>query len=316
VKFERASLPAAMVTGVSGLLGANFAMDMSSRYRLTGIYHDHPVTVPGVTTVRVDLSSAADCRSLLDRVRPERIFHFAAATNVDWCEEHRADAWRINVEGTRTLAEWTAARGGRLIYMSTDAVFDGVRGGYLEDDPVAPANYYAVTKLAAEQVVQELVADHLVVRGSIYGWNAQSKTSLAEWIVDRFQAGAAFPGFTDIVFSPLLVNSLGRLVVQLDERGARGGWHVASRDTLSKYDFAVRIAETFGWDASICQRAQSTDVSFKAQRPKNTSLQTGKIETFLGEACPAVREDLIRFCALSRSGYRDRLRKCQAKPAP
>ena len=128
--------------------------------------------------------------------------HCAAATNVDWCEDNPKQAEAINVQATADLAEIAAALNARFVYISTDSVFDGKRGDYAETDEPAPLNVYARSKLAGEQETLRLNAAAIVVRVSIYGWNAQKKESLAEWVLRRLEEGSDVPGFTDVFFTP------------------------------------------------------------------------------------------------------------------
>jgi dTDP-4-dehydrorhamnose reductase len=244
---------------------------------------------------------------LLERARPEIIAHFAAATNVDRCEENPVEAAEVNVGITERLAKWAALNGAFFLFMSTDSVFDGQRGGYSETDQPRPVNRYAATKLEAEGVVQALVPEHLVVRANMYGWNAQPKKSLAEWILGLLESGQRVPGFTEIRFAPLLVNTLADTMLAMLGRNLRGLFHLASGDSLSKYEFAVVLAETFGFPRSEVIPTLAGD-ALKAKRPRNTSLDAGKLCRVLDLAPPTVLKDLQRFKTLREDGFATLLR--------
>jgi dTDP-4-dehydrorhamnose reductase len=246
----------------------------------------------------------------LDRLRPAILFHFAAFTNVDWCEDNEIATFKANVEGTRHLAEWAAKHDAMLVFMSTDSVFDGTRGKYRESDLPAPINVYARSKLEAEAVVRELSPKHLIIRANIYGWNARKKSSLAEWILARLEAGQTVPGFTDAIFAPLLVNTLTEVVLKLVAKELRGTWHAASRDAVSKFDFAVNIARQFGFNPALCEPALAARAAFRAPRPLNTSLDAGNLAAKYGLAFPTVAEDIARFKALRDQGYVAKLKHC------
>lgn len=300
----------ALVTGVSGLLGGNFAFQASQQYQLTGIYGAHRVVLPGMDCLSLHLAEKHEVGEILKKVRPEIIFHFAAVTNVDWCEDHEPATHETNVEGTRNLAQWAADNDALMVFMSTDSVFDGERGAYRESDSPNPLNVYARSKFSAEEVVRKLCQRHLIIRGNIYGWNIRRKSSIAEWVLGRLENGDTVPGFTDAIFAPLLVNSLADVILVLVRRGAIGTLHAASRDAVSKFDFAVEIARQFCFNPASCERHLAINAGFRARRPLNTALDATKATVEYRVSFPSVAEDIARFKALRDQGYAARLRNC------
>jgi dTDP-4-dehydrorhamnose reductase len=292
-----------VVTGVSGLLGATFALTAADHFAVTGLYGQHPFQLPQRCCFAVDLRSAAETRVHLDERQPQVLVHFAAATNVDRCEEHPEEAVELNVDATRRLAEWANANQCRFLLMSTDSVFDGRNGGHTEAEKPRPINCYAATKLAAEQVVRSLVPDHLIVRANIYGWNAQPKSSLGEWILGRLETGQALQGFTDVIFAPLLANTLAEILLDLLKQDAHGTIHLASRDSISKFDFAVALAEVFGFHPNRVQPTTLAGAQLRAPRPLNTALCADFAQREFRILLPTVREDLLRFKRLRDEGY-------------
>ncbi len=301
-----------LVTGASGLLGANVVLAArSDGQEVTAAYHSHPVHFPGARSLKVDLGDAAALEHLVADLRPDWVVHCAAATDVDWCEVHPADAERINAKASGALAEAAAAAGSRFAYVSTDAVFDGGRGGYEESDEPAPCNVYGCTKLKGEELVLRALPSSLLVRTNLYGWNVQLKQSLAEWILGRLEAGDTVPGFEDVIFTPILADHLARLLLDLMEAGQSGLFHVAGSEALSKYEFARRVARAFGFDAGRVRPVPLRSSSLKAPRPLNTSLRTDKAAKALGRGMPTADEGVREFKADRDSGYVDKLRSCR-----
>jgi dTDP-4-dehydrorhamnose reductase len=296
-------IPRMLVTGVSGLLGATFALIARECFAVTGLYRRHPVRVPGCRIQSVDLASEYETSECLDALRPSIIVHFAAATDVDVCEADPLMATKQNVETTRRLARWACANDCRFLLMSTDSVFDGQRGHYSEDDVPTPVNRYAATKLESETLVRGLVTEHLIIRAAIYGWNVQDKCSLAEWGLSRLEAREVIPGFTDVFFSPLLVNTLSDLMLTLITRAARGTYHLGSLDPVSKYCFFLAIAEIFGLPRNRVRGILLKDMGDRAPRPSNTSLSSAKAQRDFGISLPTVRQDLQRFRQLREENY-------------
>lgn len=239
---------------------------------------------------------------LLDDVRPQMVVHFAAATNVDYCEANPSYARELNVDTTHNLASWAAANQAKMIYMSTDSVFDGKLGGYSENSEPNPVNIYAAAKLEGEVAVRKAVADHLIVRASIYGWNAQPKQSLAEWILSRLESGQRVPGFVDTIFAPLLVNTLSSAILKMMKQGAKGTYHAACSDPVTKFDFARAVARVFGYPDVLVEESH-VGTALKAPRPLNTWLIAHRLTQELGIKMPSVVEDLNRFKALRDDGF-------------
>ncbi|HNA61159.1 MAG TPA: SDR family oxidoreductase [Elusimicrobiota bacterium] len=299
-----------LVTGASGLLGSNLLLDFKKAGReVAGVYGVHPVTLAGVKTGPLDLLDNAAVDAALKALRPTWVVNTAAATNVDWCEDHPVDARRLNGEAPGLLADAARRGGARFIQISTDAVFDGQRGLKDESHAPAPINVYGRTKWEGENAVRTACPGAVIVRTNLYGWNAQPKSSLAEWMLSRLESGQAFPAFQDIEYSPLLVNDLGDLLLSLIDRDASGTFHVAGSEPLSKWDFARRLAGVFELSAAPIQPARATDVGLKAPRPRFLSLNVKKAEGFLGRPLPRVEEGLRRFRSLRERGTVSELKK-------
>jgi dTDP-4-dehydrorhamnose reductase len=293
-----------LITGASGLLGANLLLCAKRHFsNVVGVYGRHKCVLPGVETLQADLTDASAARDLVEKFRPTWIVHTAAMADVDSCEERPESARLCNEGMTRNMVETASAVGARVVHISTDAVFNGAMGGYSEEDHPDPINVYSATKLAAEKVVQGDGGDHLIIRTAIYGWNMQDKLSLAEWVLLRLETGATMPGFKDVFFSPILVNDLSDLILQMISREIKGLYHVSGSESLSKFDFAVKLAKVFNLNANLIQSAVLEDVPLKAPRPKDLSLRTDKTSRALGIRTPDADEGLRRFKLLRDSGF-------------
>ncbi|MCJ7707996.1 MAG: SDR family oxidoreductase, partial [Anaerolineales bacterium] len=188
-------------------------------------------------------------------------------------------------------------------HISTDAVFDGERGGYTEDDEPHPTNVYGQSKLEGEQAVAAAHPEALIVRTNLYGWNAQDKQSLAEWFLSNLEAGKRCRGFTDVWFSPILVNDLGWLLFAMLEVGLTGVYHVAGSECASKYDFGLRLARIFGLDPSLVEPVGVGQAALRARRGRQLCLNVERAERALGASLPTVEEGLTRFRDLRESGH-------------
>ncbi|MGC9327220.1 MAG: SDR family oxidoreductase [Candidatus Hinthialibacter sp.] len=300
-----------VITGASGLLGANLVFSAKRRFSdIAAVHHRHPVHFPSVENVRLDLTDQKSVSRFIEQKKPDIVIHCAGCTSVDECEAHPEKARLLNASAARHLAEASRKAGSRLVYVSTDSVFSGDRGGYSEVDEPRPVNAYAQTKWEGERWVENSMDEALILRTNIYGWNIQPKESLAEWIVNRLERGESVPGFHDVWFSPILVNDLSEIILDLIEAKTGGIYHAAGSHGCSKYQFAQRLASLWGVDEERIERASIQDSPLKAPRPLNTTLQTAKIEKALGRTMPDVDSGLRRFKILRESGFVDALKKC------
>lgn len=298
-----------LVTGASGLLGANLTLvAVDAGCETAAIFHNHAVTLAGAQTMGADLTDPEAALDAMRRFRPQWVVHCAALVDVDVCEARPDEATRSNVDMTRNVAVAAHRFGAGLVYVSTDSVFDGTTGGYREEDRPAPVNAYARSKLQGEAAAAEGHGHPLIVRTTMYGWNATQKVGLAEWILQRLESAQHVPGFRDVLFTPLLANDLSVLILRMVEKGLTGLYHVAGSEVCSKHDFARAVARVFGLDEGLVDAASIEDSDLSAPRPANTSLRTEKIVRALGLSMPDVSSGLHRFRELRESGFSDRLK--------
>jgi dTDP-4-dehydrorhamnose reductase len=228
---------------------------------------------------------------------------------VDLCEKDPDLALRINVDVPRMLAESCQKAEVRFLHISTDSVFDGTRGNYDEDDPAAPLNVYARTKLEGEKAVFDKMLDALVVRTNFVGFSADGQTGLAQWIIRDLSAGKRISGFSDVIFAPLVANDLARILFQMMDANLTGLYHVAGSTPVTKLDFARKLARELELDESLIQPARVADARLAAPRPLNTSLSSGRAETDLGTTMPSIDESIATLGELARSNYSERLKE-------
>ena len=159
-----------LITGVSGFLGWNLARQLKSQYRVYGTYLDHQLFLPAVETLAFDLSQLSEIPKLCEAIRPDVIIHTAAYSSPDYCEAHHKEALTLNTFATRELAKAASRLSCRLIYTSTDFVFDGEKGDYSEADDPAPINYYGKTKFLGELEIMNHSSHYVSLRlGTLYG---------------------------------------------------------------------------------------------------------------------------------------------------
>ena len=295
-----------LVTGASGLLGLNLALEAARDHQVFGSVHLHPVRTRAFEVVQGDLTNAETLKKVIDKAEPDWIINCAALADLEACERHPALASALNEDLPARLA--LAARGRcQLIHLSTDAVFDGQRGGYSEEDQPNPLSVYARTKLAGEEAVLAANPQAMVARVNLFGWSLSGKRSLAEFFFNNLSQGRPVNGFTDVYFCPLFVNHLANTLLRMLEEDLQGLYHVVSSDCLSKYDFGVALAEKFGFSAELISPISVLDGGLQAARSPNLTLKNSKLVSALGEAPPPLSAGLEEFHRQYRDGYRERI---------
>lgn len=293
-----------LVTGVSGLLGLNFALAVDGKqHQVTGVANTSPMPWATFKNVQVELTSPGAVEELIETYQPEVVLHCAAMANVDACEADPALANRVNAELPGSIAEACRKHSVRIIHISTDAVFDGNKGNYVEDDEPNPLSVYASSKLAGEKAVLSANPDALVARVNFYGWSAAGNRSLAENFVHDLAEGKQMMGFTDILFCPMNILDLSALLVEVSALDLHGIYHMVGVEAMSKYQFGVRIAEKFGFDAGFIKPVSVTQSGLKAARSPNLTLSTEKLQEAIQHDLPDFNEGLQKFYDQYRRGY-------------
>ena len=278
------------ITGASGMLGTALVSHLSATHHIFATSRSKGIDQQNTVWHSFDLADGDLLNQWLQEVRPEIVIHCAAITDVDLCEERVDLAVSVHVESTKIISEYLNAYGGRLIYISTDSVFDGSGANpYCETDTTNPLNMYAQTKLEGEKFVQS-ISRGLVLRTNIIGQTGSGRVSFAEWVLEGLVNKKPLNLFHDVYFSPLHVNDLSVMIGKIIEKPIVGLYHCASRDSISKYDFGKQMAELFEVSAANIIRVSVDSMDFKADRPKNMALNTDKIGRSLSYQLPNALE--------------------------
>jgi len=298
-----------LITGASGLLGLNTAFEAAKDHLVFGQVNSHRLNTSAFTVIQTDLLAPGAIQRLLEETQPDWVIHCAALANVDLCENDPQQARQLNSEVPRELAEHVARGGARLIHVSTDAVFDGVRGNYTEQDPPNPLGVYARSNLAGEQAVAEANPQAIIARVNLFGWSIFARRSLAEFFFNNLSAAKPCMGFTDVFFCPMLANDLGLVFLKMLDAGLNGLYHAVGSQCLSKYEFGVQLARRFGFDERLVIPSSVEEAGLKAARSPNLTICTDKLVHALGQSLPDVSTGLEQFYTQYQQGYPQEIRR-------
>jgi dTDP-4-dehydrorhamnose reductase len=278
-----------LVTGASGFIGNQF-MEAFRGHDVVGLRYSR--SRPGL--VALDLRDPLAVRACLEDLRPEVVIHCAARPRVDWCELNRDEARSINFLPVRLLAEECARLRAKLVFLSTDHVFDGLHGPYSETDPTNPINEYGRLKLEGERVITRLTNGHLIVRTTnVYGFDPESKNLLVA-ILPKLARGDRVRVANDQFGSPTLVQDLCSVVRDLIITGRTGTLHVAGPDLVNRAEWLRQAASTFGLDHTLVSGVLTGELDQPAPRPKRSGLISHRLPPLVTRRLTHLREGLAQ----------------------
>jgi len=265
-----------LVCGSNGLLGQRLAWLFNGKSEFEVLHTSHHRSFVRedalIDYTQLDVSNKSDVKSLVTSYRPDVILNAAAIANVDLCEKEREQAWKVNVTAVENLVEICRRIDAKLVHVSTDYVFDGKAGHYTEEDRANPINYYGKTKLAGENVIISGGIDYAILRTIlIYGAGIKVKNNFGLWVVNNLNERKPIRCVDDQISNPTHVYDVAVAMKKVVEHDITGLFHVCGAETISRYDFAMKTAEIFGFDSSSIQRSKTSDIQRPAQRPLNTS---------------------------------------------
>jgi len=266
-----------LVTGAGGLLGSRIVELASERgHEVYGLYLNHSPSMG--FKIKMDITDFNGVEKLINQLKPHAIIHCAAITDVDLCERNRDLALKVNYEATKVIAKASEKIDAHMIYISTDYVFDGLKGMYREEDKPNPINTYGLTKLLGESAVMENCSRSLIARASvIYGSKpAAGKVNFALWVMGKLKSGERVKVLKDQYVSPTLNTNLALMILDALEMNLTGIIHMSGATRVSRYEFAIQIARKFNLDEGLIEEAYMHEMNWIAKRPRDSSLDVSK----------------------------------------
>ncbi|MDX1438967.1 MAG: SDR family oxidoreductase [Rubricoccaceae bacterium] len=281
--------PRILITGADGLIG-------QALQRKLALWPEADVLATGrETTARfdgkkggytaMDVTDSRQVEQMMLDFAPTVVLHLAAMSKVEACEDDKEMCWRINVDATANLARMCRHHGARLVFLSTDFLFDGQSGPYAEDDYPAPLNAYGRSKQAAENAIRLSGLNRwTVVRTSlVFGSGDDLKrNNIATLLARELKAGRKFEAATDQFRTPTYVRDLADGILRTVRFDKDGTFHIAGRDRMHVFDFCKLAARTFGFDLDLIKPTTTAALHPDAPRPLDGGLLILRAETELG----------------------------------
>lgn len=302
-----------LVTGAAGFVGSNVVHEaIAGGHDVVGLVRSAPpIPEAGCAYVSVDLLDAEATRAAAATARPDAIVHTAIWNDPARLLSERRLAWESYVGVTRSLADAANDTGALLVTVSTDWVFDGREGGYSEDTPPSPVNFYGFLKAASELVTLERAPHGAVARIAGVMGTHRAREALPRGqdagfgyfvasLVERLGQGESFAVWESDAINmratPSLASHSARLLLELAERGLTGTFHCVGGEATTRMELARAAAEAFELDASLLRSGPPDPEALPPEPvPRDTSLVAGATAAALGVRLPSVRELLALF---------------------
>lgn len=262
-------------TGLQGLVGSRIVELLSSFHEFENISR----------TTGVDITNKEQIRNVINKSKADIVLHLAAKTDVDSCEKEKplgkeGEAWKINVEGTLNIAQACAENEKKIIYISTDFVFNGEKEFYGEDDIPDPINWYAQTKFEGEKIIKNIQTPWVIARIA-YPYRANfSKKDFVRAVKNRLEANESLAMVTDHIMTPTFIDDMVFALDVLFKKEHKGIYHVVGGEAISPYDAAIDIADIFRCDkALITPTTRAEFFKERAPRPFCLALKNDKIRS-------------------------------------
>jgi len=277
-----------LLTGANGLLGRHLVKKLAEKgYEVIatakGESKINSIGNGKVKFLSLDITDGAAVNKLMNEVKPDVLLHTAAMTQVDVCELNKIDCWNTNVTATRFLIDSAKETKSRIIFISTDFVFDGLHGPYKEEDEPNPVNYYGSTKLAAEKAVIQSGLDWAIVRTVLVVGNTEDgqRQNILTWVKEKLEKGETIKVVDDQVRTPTYVEDLADGIILILEKKSKGIVHIAGKDTLTPYQIARQTAEFLKLNSKLIEKSDASNFTQAALRPPTTGFKIDKAKNEL-----------------------------------
>jgi len=274
-----------LITGVTGLLGKALA-ETNGNHDLVGTTLPKTSSVPiyDFATVTLDVRDRDKLKQIFQDHKPDVVIHTASMGSVDYCETHQEESWEINVKGTKNIADFCEEFGSKFIFISSNAVYSGENPPYSEEDPIKPINYYGKLKIEGEQITEKCIVPHAIIRPILmYGWNHPTgRSNPVTWQISIMEKGQKIKMVDDVFCNPLYSLNCAQAIWAVVDKEKEGLFNIAGKNTCSRYDFSLEVAEVFGLNKLDIEPVPNSYFKEIAPRPMDASYKVNKMERELG----------------------------------
>lgn len=273
-----------LLTGAYGLLGSGLIRNIPPGYKLLAQLHQNKLNFPkkqNLEKLFTDIKDKKQVNTTISRLKPDQIIHAAAISDVDYCQKNQKIAWQTNVEGTNNLIAAAKKVRAKFIFISSNAVFDGKKSLYSEEDQPNPINFYGLTKYEAEKLVHASALPFTIIRLiTMYGWHPpKARQNPVTWIISNLKKSEKIKIVDNIYLNPLYNLDAADLIWKIILKKKSGIYHLASEKAINRYAWALQTAKVFNFNTDLIEPVKSSFFDgIVAPRPKKTIYSVQKIK--------------------------------------
>jgi dTDP-4-dehydrorhamnose reductase len=274
------------VIGTSGFLGNKLILTKNN-FQKFGTYNQTKINSMNTELIQIDITKFENCEKILE-INPDFVINTSAITDVDYCEKFKEQANLVNVVGVKNLVKICKKLDCKLVHFSTDGIFNGKEGNYVETDEPNPINHYGKTKLESENEIKNL-NNFLILRTNLlYGYvpkqflksrsHYTKSSNFLLWVLSELKKNNSLRIVNDQFSNPTLVDNLVDIIFDSLEKDLKGIYHSTDLTCLSRFEFAKKIAKKFGFSENLITEISSKELNQYAPRPTKTCLNCTKIQ--------------------------------------
>jgi dTDP-4-dehydrorhamnose reductase len=275
----------ALIFGSNGLLGQSMVRRFAPEFDIIGasIESDNYNENIEMSYQQIDMAIRSDMHDFLADQQPDLILNAAAYTNVDKCEIEREQCWNANVRAVENIVDSSLNSKTILVHLSTDYVFDGNNPPYREKDIPNPRGNYARSKMASENIVRASHFEYMIIRTQVlYGTGNCIGPNFVTWTIDQLKNNKKIDIVIDQIGNPTYNHDVSEAIYRLLKSKNYGMFHVSGSESISRYDFAIKIAEIFGLNADLIAPITTVRLEQQAPRPANSAFVLDKLYNNIG----------------------------------
>lgn len=290
------------------MLGVNWASSLNAKNLTFLGLHTRYISPSFASTLDLNTTSEECLLEQLDNLKPSVVINTIGLADVDLCEKDPCLAYRVNTSIPLTIAKVCHSLSIRFVHISTDHLYSGTTSFSTENEQPHPINTYAKTKLMADQLILSNNPNALIVRANFFGWGTSYRKSFSDYILDALNTGNNLRLPSNVYFTPILATTLARLTHRLIDAQAKGIYNISSDNRVSKYEFAMILAEIFGYKNPSVTPYIYSCFPDKAPRPLDMSLSNHKTHTELSYQLGSVEQQVDHLKVEFHTGIRDQIK--------
>jgi dTDP-4-dehydrorhamnose reductase len=262
------------LTGSSGLFGINFYMNSKNK-QIYYLIHKRKINLKN--KVSVNLEKKEEIVNFLKQNKIKTVIHAASFTSIDFIEKNKKISFKNIYKITKNISVACKEANTKLVYISTDQLYSGLKKKYFEYDKTSPINYYGYLKKISEEIVLINSKDNLILRTNFFGFGTQYRKSFSDFIIGSLKYKKKIHLADDTFFSPVYVKTLIKIIFKLIKINANGIFNISSDEKISKYNFGKKISSIFKLNQNLINRVKLDDLNL-VKRPKNMYLVNNKLK--------------------------------------